>query len=340
VLIVDDSALTLTHTQQALEEGGFEVQTAMDLAALDGLAPGGTDLVLMDVRLPEVYGDDVALWLRAARGVKVPILLFSDLGVDELAARARDAKVEGYVSKRDGIGAVVARVRAVLGVAEQPLASSTSEQRAVADFAPTARTRLRRARQLAANGAPGYAAAIAGEMHTLGGEAGLVGARAVAEAADGVQRAARNEDDDGAIAGALDQLAGAIAALGPESPTRAAAGGSGGRVLIVDDSDFYRSTLGVLLEQAGHEVQDARVPTQARELLERHDFDLVILDVNLGEGSGLDLVPWVNARQPRARVVVVSGGDPVAPIAGVDLVLGKSLEAGALLAKLERLLAR
>ncbi|MBI5478740.1 MAG: response regulator [Deltaproteobacteria bacterium] len=116
VLLLDDSALTLDMAKTVLEAAGFGVLTAVDLAALEGhLARSKPDLVLLDVQMPEAFGDDVGMVLRAVKGMQVPILLVSSLGDTELAQRAREAGVDGFISKRAGLDALVERVCAILG---------------------------------------------------------------------------------------------------------------------------------------------------------------------------------------------------------------------------------
>jgi response regulator RpfG family c-di-GMP phosphodiesterase len=70
----------------------------------------GFDLILMDVQMPELYGDDVANALRAERDVRTPMYLFSTLDDSELERRAREAQIEGYISKQRGMDHLVAEV--------------------------------------------------------------------------------------------------------------------------------------------------------------------------------------------------------------------------------------
>ncbi|HEX8789936.1 MAG TPA: response regulator [Polyangiaceae bacterium] len=115
VLVFDDSALTLQLVHDALERAGFDVVTAIDLDSFEArrseLQP---DLILVDVQMPEAFGDDVAATLRGARGVRVPILLVSNLEPAELAERARDASADGWISKRQGVQEIVRRVKELL----------------------------------------------------------------------------------------------------------------------------------------------------------------------------------------------------------------------------------
>jgi DNA-binding NarL/FixJ family response regulator len=71
----------------------------------------------MDVQMPEAFGDDVAMVLRAAREIDAPIYLLSTLDEAELKRRATEAEIEGYISKQIGVEAIIARVRQILGVA-------------------------------------------------------------------------------------------------------------------------------------------------------------------------------------------------------------------------------
>ena len=114
ILLVDDSALIRVSAAQALESAGFAVTVR---AAFDELLEHGIDgfdLILMDVHMPELYGDDVAFTLRGERGVTTPIYLFSSLEERELAKLANDAGIDGYVLKSAGLDALVERVRQIL----------------------------------------------------------------------------------------------------------------------------------------------------------------------------------------------------------------------------------
>ena len=115
VLIVDDSALILAAAKHALVEAGFAVDTRNGVEDMGAHGTDGYDLLLLDVQMPELYGDDVGGILRNDRDVKTPIYLFSTLPVEELAERARDARVDGFISKDAGIEHLVARVREILG---------------------------------------------------------------------------------------------------------------------------------------------------------------------------------------------------------------------------------
>ncbi len=115
VVVVDDSPLVLEMTRAALEHAGYTAVTASTIAELEGVLAGTRpDLFLIDVSMPEMFGDDVATVLRVVRKVDVPIWLFSDRPEPELGVRVNSAGIEGYISKRDGVTEMVKRVRAIL----------------------------------------------------------------------------------------------------------------------------------------------------------------------------------------------------------------------------------
>lgn len=118
ILVFDDSPMILELTRAALEAAGFCVAVAEDLATFEqhrgALDP---DLILVDVQMPEAFGDDVVLTLREGHGVRVPILLVSSLEESELASRTERARAAGYIQKKAGMGELVRRCKEVLEAA-------------------------------------------------------------------------------------------------------------------------------------------------------------------------------------------------------------------------------
>lgn len=115
ILLMDDSEIFLEVTGSALKAAGYEVVCANDLAQLaEARAKGPSDLVLMDVQMPEAFGDDVAMTLRHVYGISAPIYLLSSLEEKELVDRVEWAKIDGFISKQVGLQAIVDRVRTIL----------------------------------------------------------------------------------------------------------------------------------------------------------------------------------------------------------------------------------
>jgi NtrC-family two-component system response regulator AlgB len=78
------------------------------------------------------------------------------------------------------------------------------------------------------------------------------------------------------------------------------------RILVVDDEPNIRSTLMVCLESIGCEVHAAAGAREALAIVERRPFDMVFLDVRLGQADGLVLLPELLRLSPYLAVVVIS----------------------------------
>ncbi len=88
------------------------------------------------------------------------------------------------------------------------------------------------------------------------------------------------------------------------------------RVLVVDDEPGFRISLSEVLRLEGYTAVGASTCQEALVQLARDSVDLLFLDVNLPDGSGLDLLP-----RPAPPVVVVTG-EPSLSLADEALSLG------------------
>jgi DNA-binding response OmpR family regulator len=125
ILIIDDSPLILEMTRLALEQAGYAVATAMNLDTFEAeRRRTPPDLIIVDIQMPEIFGDDLAQTIREAYGEQAPIVFLSSLERDELARRAEEAGVRDWISKRDGMPALVAKVGEILATPQLPGAPS------------------------------------------------------------------------------------------------------------------------------------------------------------------------------------------------------------------------
>ena len=79
-----------------------------------------------------------------------------------------------------------------------------------------------------------------------------------------------------------------------------------GSVLIVDDERSMREFLRIALERAGHKVKTADSPAAAHQACAANEFDVVITDLKMPGGSGLDVLDGVKAQRPHTQVIVVT----------------------------------
>ncbi len=78
------------------------------------------------------------------------------------------------------------------------------------------------------------------------------------------------------------------------------------RILIVDDEPSMREMLGIMLRKEGFEILAAQSRAQAATLLGQGAVDMVITDVKLPDGDGLEILRHVKAASPETVVIVMT----------------------------------
>ncbi len=79
------------------------------------------------------------------------------------------------------------------------------------------------------------------------------------------------------------------------------------RILVVDDEKPMRLVLRETLEEEGHEVVEAATAREALERAVAEEPDVVVLDIRLPDGSGLDVLDRLGASDPELPVVMITG---------------------------------
>ncbi len=81
------------------------------------------------------------------------------------------------------------------------------------------------------------------------------------------------------------------------------------KILIVDDARFFRELIMDLLSRCHFELTTANCGEDAWNILQDNSFDLLIIDVNLPDFSGFDLIKRVRCDQRYAgiRILCISG---------------------------------
>lgn len=83
----------------------------------------------------------------------------------------------------------------------------------------------------------------------------------------------------------------------------------GQQLLIVDDEPLMRSGLRHHLEGEGRTILDCGTGAEAIALMKNHEIELVLLDINLPDISGLEILEWIRAKRTSIGVILVSGDD-------------------------------
>ena len=77
-------------------------------------------------------------------------------------------------------------------------------------------------------------------------------------------------------------------------------------ILVADDSNYARRLLRQTLERAGHTVHEAASGASAIENYFLHRPDVLLLDLTMGDISGMDVLAQVRELDSTARIIVIS----------------------------------
>lgn len=79
------------------------------------------------------------------------------------------------------------------------------------------------------------------------------------------------------------------------------------RLLLVEDDQSFRQRLEITLARRGFSVTAADSLADARQKASVADPTHAVLDMRLGDGNGLDLVPELRSRRSDIRIVMLTG---------------------------------
>ena len=78
-------------------------------------------------------------------------------------------------------------------------------------------------------------------------------------------------------------------------------------VLIADDDDSLRLVLSAALEKAGYHTIKAKNGKEAIDCVETNEFDVILLDIFLGDADGLELIESIQELNPTAAIIIITG---------------------------------
>jgi two-component system KDP operon response regulator KdpE len=112
VLIVDDEPAIIRFLRAGLETQGYIVSDVKDgRSALDAVRRKATDLLVLDLGLPDMDGLEVVKSVRAS-GETLPIIILSSRGSESQKVEALDLGADDYIVKPFGVDELFARIRA------------------------------------------------------------------------------------------------------------------------------------------------------------------------------------------------------------------------------------
>ncbi len=130
ILLAEDNGLARMSTRFLLEQAGHRVSAAANgREALEALAHGDFDLVIMDIQMPEMDGLEATRRIRSGQSrccdPSIPIIALTAHAVKGYRERFLDAGMDHYVAKPVEMDALLEAIEAVAGGGRRTLATDT-----------------------------------------------------------------------------------------------------------------------------------------------------------------------------------------------------------------------
>ena len=82
------------------------------------------------------------------------------------------------------------------------------------------------------------------------------------------------------------------------------------KILVIEDDEFFRDAIRDLLERKKYTVFTAYNGKTAKEILSVQSVDIVLSDMNMPGGSGIELLEWSNAFRPVPFIMMTGFSQP------------------------------
>jgi len=338
VLLVDDDRLVLQLYAKKLEHAGFEVQTATDgLLAMKELSATPPDVVVLDLMMPRLSGDDVLKFMATKPSLSnVSVIVLTNAFMSDQARSVAPFKVSRALNKSESTPAKMLEIvtqllggstagsawsAAATAVDPTPAAShdtSLANSEAHEHFLNTAAKMFNELRTVSwefaldptAASRSGNLTEFYRQVHHLTGAASLArlsniglmsGALEALLFELGLKPQFINPSTARTVAASVDFLGVLIedvrAARQTEAPSR--------EVLVVDDDPLANRIAMSALSRANLIGQAAENPIAALELLSKKRFDLVLLDIEMPQMTGFEVCRKLRSMPGYERTPVI-----------------------------------
>ena len=111
------------------------------------------------------------------------------------------------------------------------------------------------------------------------------------------------------------------------------------QILLVEDDEIFAQVIGRALVHRDYAVTHAKDSEHARELIAERQYNYAILDLNLGRGTSLKLIPLLKESHQNIRILMLTGYASITTAVeaiklGADNYLAKPSDADEILAAL------
>ena len=326
VLITEDDGLIAEIYRDSFEREGFSAEVAPDGAvAIQRLKENPPDIVLLDLMMPNVNGVDVLKFIRAQPALQaLPVIVMSNAFAGALGREAAVAGATRMFAKNScGPKRLVKEVRDVLAASsfspfDGPAASDTAMmlkdlRREVTSSMPrrVAALRVLIERLVAEKTLTSERTLeLHRAVHQLAGFVSLAGFSAMAQLACALESLIKelHSKPQKANASSFRTAIEAVEMLGvlaTQPLEKLEEGISSSLILVVDDDSISRETSCAALEQAhlrALAVDDSRI---GWKLAQDNRFDLLLLDIQMPEMTGIELFEKIRATSQNAKTPVI-----------------------------------
>ena len=118
------------------------------------------------------------------------------------------------------------------------------------------------------------------------------------------------------------------------------------RVLIVEDNDLNMKLFHDLLEAHGYDILQTKDGLEALRLARQHHPDLILMDIQLPEVSGLEVTKWIKEDEELRAIPIIAvtafamkGDEEKIRSGGCEAYIAKPISVASFLRTVERFLA-
>jgi predicted Zn finger-like uncharacterized protein len=278
VLIVDDDKFFLETLKNSLEQHKFTVATAENgLEAIRKLSSERPDIILMDVVMPQMSG------YAACQSIKkiaehIPIILISGIFISKAdIALGHQAGADGFVSKPFRLETILAIIQEKLGLGAPAPTSEGAGEHTPEEEKPEVKFHIVTCPDCKARFKIAEERLRANQFKF---------------------RCPKCE-----YLCLLKELKEQV--LGPQAEEKKPVGRTVKKILVVDDTEFFRDYVSDMLAEAGYKVITAENGTEALEQVHQEIPDLVLTDLLLPGIHGFDLCKKIKSAKLPQRIPVI-----------------------------------
>lgn len=91
------------------------------------------------------------------------------------------------------------------------------------------------------------------------------------------------------------------------------------RILFIEDDEALALGVEYTLQEEGYEVIRVGTVKECKETIDRENFDLVLLDINLPDGNGYDVCKYIKSKKDTPIIFLTALDEEVNVVLGLDM---------------------